>query len=295
MDRITFKAYAKVNLTLDIVGRRADGYHLLSSIMQSISLADTITLQRKPEDVSIITAHPLVPTNQTNICWRAFDAFRTHTQIRGGVTISIDKVIPVAAGLGGGSADAAAVLYGLNKLFATGLSLEQLQTIGLTVGADVPFCLRGGTCLVQGIGEEITPVTPFPQSTLVLVKPKAGVSTGEIYGQLGSSSHGGTSTQRLLTLLDVHAEPPQLAGVFANALESVTTTLVPEVNVWKKRLLAEGAHQALMSGSGPTVFGLFTHEERALRFKEKFEDETQVFAVKMIDVGLSQMNGGDLS
>lgn len=289
MDQITLKAYAKVNLTLDIKGRRADGYHLLRSVMQSISLADTVTLQKKSrgQGISIQCSQPWIPTDERNICWRAVEAFAKHTQVPGGVAvaISLEKNIPAAAGLGGGSADAAAVLHGLNTLYGTGLELAELQQIGLAVGADVPFCLQGGTCLVEGIGEAVTPVGPFPSTVMVLVKPKAGVSTAEIYRSLDPAAHGGNSTDRLLEYLASQTDTP-LSGVLENALESVTAVLLPEVGLWKGRLLEHGALASLMSGSGPTVFGLFAEEASARRFRDRFQDEVQVFVVTLMDRGV---------
>lgn len=294
MDKITVKAYGKVNLTLDVQGRRADGYHLLSSVMQSISLADTITLQKAPQGITIQSDHPLVPNDQDNICWRAAQAFLSQSGIATGVKIELTKAIPVAAGLGGGSADAAAVLYGLNQLYGTDLSLGKLQTIGLTIGADVPFCLQGGTCLVEGIGEVVTPVEPFPQTNIVLVKPEASVSTAEIYKKLDSSSHGGTSTRRLLAFLQGD-QSVSLDSVLENALESVTETLVPAVTLWKSRLREHGAVASLMSGSGPTVFGLFESSQQAQEFHGRFKEEAGVFVVTLSDKGVcvSESNGGD--
>ncbi|HHT67894.1 MAG TPA: 4-(cytidine 5'-diphospho)-2-C-methyl-D-erythritol kinase [Firmicutes bacterium] len=294
MDKITVKAYGKVNLTLDVQGRRADGYHLLSSVMQSISLADTITLQKAPQGITIQSDHPLVPNDQDNICWRAAQAFLSQSGIATGVKIELMKAIPVAAGLGGGSADAAAVLYGLNQLYGTDLSLGKLQTIGLTIGADVPFCLQGGTCLVEGIGEVVTPVEPFPQTNIVLVKPEASVSTAEIYKKLDSSSHGGTSTRRLLAFLQGD-QSVSLDSVLENALESVTETLVPAVTLWKSRLREHGAVASLMSGSGPTVFGLFESSQQAQEFHGRFKEEAGVFVVTLSDKGVcvSESNGGD--
>ena len=294
MDKITVKAYGKVNLTLDVQGRRADGYHLLSSVMQSISLADTITLQKAPQGITIQSDHPLVPNDQDNICWRAAQAFLSQSGIATGVKIELMKAIPVAAGLGGGSADAAAVLYGLNQLYGTDLSLGKLQTIGLTIGADVPFCLQGGTCLVEGIGEVVIPVEPFPQTNIVLVKPEASVSTAEIYKKLDSSSHGGTSTRRLLAFLQGD-QSVSLDSVLENALESVTETLVPAVTLWKSRLREHGAVASLMSGSGPTVFGLFESSQQAQEFHGRFKEEAGVFVVTLSDKGVcvSESNGGD--
>lgn len=296
-DIITVQAYAKVNLTLDIQGRREDGYHLLSSVMQSISLADTIILQEQAlgRGISIHSDHPLVPTDEANICWRAAEAFQRHTKIPPmSLSISLSKEIPVAAGLGGGSADAAAVLYGLNALYKTELALDELQMIGLTIGADVPFCLQGGTCLVRGIGEKVTPITHFPPMSIILVKPDVQVSTTEIYRKLDPLAHGGDSTHRLLRFLRGDESLP-LDRVLENALESVTSTLIPEVGEWKQRLQDHGAVASLMSGSGPTVFGLFSSNSKARRFEDRFREEAQVFVVTMMDQGVlvSEMNGGD--
>ena len=295
MEQITLRAYAKVNLTLDVVGRREDGYHLLESVMQSISLADTLTLRKKPGGISLRCDHPLLPIDQDNICWRAAAAFGDHARIPGGVSVEITlvKAIPLAAGLGGGSADAAAVLYGLNRLYDAGLNLGQLQKIGLTIGADVPFCLQGGTCLVEGIGDRVMAVPAFPQAVLVLVKPEAGVSTAETYGRLDPRTHGGTSTARLVSFLNENRPIPTLAEVLENALESATIPFVPEVGLWKERLLRAGAHGAMMSGSGPTVFGLFTDVEAAKSCRDRYREEAEVSMVGLMNKGLSILNGGD--
>lgn len=296
VDKITLKAYAKVNLTLDVVGRRADGYHLLRSVMQSISLADTITLQTSPQNgISIQCDHPLVPTDETNLCWRAAQAFWTYTGLPGPlrVTISLTKAIPVGAGLGGGSADAAAVLYGMNALHKTELTIDELQEIGLTIGADVPFCLQGGTCLVEGIGERVTPLKSFPELAMVLVKPQASVSTATVYGKLKPSAHGGTSTERLQEYLQ--SGSLIVDNILENALESVTIQLVSEVGLWKKRLLDHGAICSLMSGSGPTVFGLFSSPGQAGDFHDRFREDGQIYVASLMDKGVdvSEMNGGD--
>lgn len=297
-DTIAVQAYAKVNLTLDVQGRRDDGYHLLSSVMQSISLFDTVILQRQVpgQGILIESDHPLVPTDPTNICWRAAEAFQKYTKVPGELSLSISllKQIPVGAGLGGGSADAAAILHGLNLLYETELSLDELQAIGVTIGADVPFCLQGGTCLVEGIGEKVTPVAHFPPMTLVLVKPDVHVSTAEIYRQLDPLAHGGDSTHRLLRFLSGDDSLP-LGRILENALESVTANLVPEVGEWKKKLGDSGAVATLMSGSGPTVFGLFSSSSLARQFQERFKDEAQVFAVTVMEQGVlvSETNGGD--
>ena len=295
MDQISLRAYAKINLTLDVVGRRKDGYHLLQSVMQSISLADFLTLRPQSEGITLVTDHPTVPTDETNICWGAVTAFQRYTGVTRGVRIELVKNIPLQAGLGGGSTDAAAVLHGLNQLFATNLSLQELQTIGLQIGADVPFCLQGGTALVQGIGEQITTLTSFPTVTIVLVKPKEGVSTAEVYRSLSPAAHGGKSPMELVAKLATQASVEQLGLGLSNALEAVTIDLVPEIGVWKERLLTAGSCGTLMSGSGTTVFGLFTNFELAKQFSVDWSDQARVFVVHPVPRGVDQMNGGDLT
>jgi 4-diphosphocytidyl-2-C-methyl-D-erythritol kinase len=297
VDKITLKANAKVNLTLDIQGRRSDGYHLLSSVMQSISLSDTITLTKRPRGhgISLTCHHPRVPQDSTNICWRAAAAFQRQVGMGDlSVDIALVKEIPVGAGLGGGSTDAAAVLLGLNALYQKKIKLDELQRIGATIGADVPFCLQGGTCLVRGIGEQVTPLRAFPAMTMVLVKPEASISTAEVYGKLDPKAYGGTSTSRLLELLEGTSDAG-LDQILVNALESVTMSLVPEVRIWKERLIHYGASVSRMSGSGPTVYGLFAENREAGEFKARFQEEAQVFVVTLMDTGVfvPETNGGD--
>ncbi|NLL48492.1 MAG: 4-(cytidine 5'-diphospho)-2-C-methyl-D-erythritol kinase [Firmicutes bacterium] len=297
VDKITVKANGKVNLTLDIQGRRADGYHLLRSVMQSISLTDTVTLVRKPQGqgISLRCDLPYLPQDEGNLCWRAAKAFQDKLGLKDlAVDIDLRKEIPVGSGLGGGSTDAAAVLYGLNILYRGGLSLAELQTIGETIGADVPFCLQGGTCLVEGIGEQVTPIRPFPNFTMALVRPDVPVSTAEVYRRLDKASYGGNSTWRLLDYLSDQTDE-SLDQILANALESVTLDLVPEVRLWQERLLEWGAMASRMSGSGPTVFGLFAQEQEAMDFQARFQREAQVFIVHLPEQGVyvPEANGGD--
>lgn len=294
MDQISLQAYAKVNLTLDVVGRREDGYHLLSSIMQSLSLSDTITLHKRPRGIKIKSEASGLPLNQMNICWQAAEAFQKETQIRGGVLISLEKTIPMAAGLGGGSADAAAVLVGLNHLFGTGLSLEELQAIGVQVGADVPFCLQGGTCLVEGIGERVQTIKSFPATFFVLVKPNVGMSTAEVYRRLPLQAHGERFTKPFLQLLEQAAMPNELGLGFGNALEEVTREILPEIVTWQKRLSDQGALGTLMSGSGSTCFGLFSEEKPARQFQERWGKEATIFIAQPVPYGVQARNGGDL-
>lgn len=293
MEQICLRAYAKINLTLEVLGRRGDGYHLLESIMQSVSLADLLILRRRPRGISLTTDLPCLERDKSNLCWQAAEAFFKETKIKSGIEIELKKRIPIAAGLGGGSSDAAAVLLGLNELYQTKLGLACLQRIGLSIGADVPFCLQGGTCFVQGIGEKITPLRPLSPVQIVLLKPEASVSTAEVFRGLQPKSYGGSSTRRFLTLLEAESSIDVLSGVFSNVLETVTLELLPQMGVWKERLLAAGALSALMSGSGPTVFGLFDEEKKAGQFCLNWKDSVQIYRAAPVQCGVKRMNGGD--
>lgn len=294
MDQIRLKAYAKVNLTLDVVGRRNDGYHLLESVMQSVSLADQITLSKQPAGISLKTTEPSLPTNEDNIVWQAARAFCRELPFEAGISICIEKQIPIAAGLGGGSTNAAAVLFGLNILYGGNLSIEELQKIGVKIGADVPFCLRGGTALAEGIGEKLTVLQPFPPVTFALVIPPKEVSTTAVFRQFPPSAFGSGHTRNLVKLLQANKSISELSRTLHNSLEIVTVTLVPEIEIWKRRLLDGGAQAALMSGSGPTVMGVFREYEAANRFRENWQDQNKVILAKPETTSIKHMNGGDL-
>ena len=180
------KAYGKVNLSLDIVGKREDGYHFLEMIMQTIDLYDVVNVVKIPSGIEIRCNKNYVPTDRRNIAYRAAELFLETFKIKSGVRIEIEKNIPVAAGLAGGSTDGAAVIKAMNDLFKTNASKEKLSEIGVVIGADIPFCIYGGTALIKGIGEDITPLKSFENHILVLVKPNFGVSTKEVYGAIDS-------------------------------------------------------------------------------------------------------------
>lgn len=294
LDQIQLAAYGKVNMTLDIVGKRADGYHFLQSVMQSISIADEVTLTTIPEQIIVTVDLPNIPTNENNIAWQAASAFFRETGTQGGVKIHITKNIPTAAGLGGGTADGAAVLHGLNQLYGTSLSLRELQHIGSTVGADLPFCLQGGTVLVEGIGEKTTSLPDLPNIYFVLINPGHKVSTAVVYKKLRKEAFGTSYTSRFVSYLKEHGPMTQLATALGNSLESVTAALIPDIEEWKKRLLQSNALGALMSGSGPTVFGLFKQYDEACAFVERWKNEAVVMLARPVRCGVKQLNGGDL-
>ncbi|SMP60173.1 4-(cytidine 5'-diphospho)-2-C-methyl-D-erythritol kinase [Anoxynatronum buryatiense] len=272
---LTLQAHAKINLSLDVLHKRRDGYHHLCMIMQEISLHDEVHLRLTPEPgIRLTTNAGFLPVDQGNIAWKAAERLARGAGVSlesQGVAIHIDKQIPVAAGLAGGSADAAAVLKGLNALWRLGLSLEELQLISLPLGADIPYCLMGGTALAEGIGERLTPLTLAKPFWVVLVKPPVSVSTREVYEALKLDEiEERPDTLALIEAL-AQADSLTMAGAMANVLETVTIPQVPEIGELKRRLLALNATASLMSGSGPTVFGLFKDQEKARSAGEKLK------------------------
>ena len=263
MDFIEKKAYGKLNLSLDIVGKREDGYHLVRMIMQTVNLYDVITIEKKTEPGIVLTTNqPDLPTGKDNLIYQAASLLMNEFQITDGVRIHLEKHIPIAAGMAGGSADCAATLTGINELFALGLSKEDLQKRAVTLGADVPYCILGGTALSEGIGEVLTPVTDVVPCNILLIKPSIDVSTKWVYTTLRwneLTSH--PDIDGMITALDNHS----LKGVsdkMENVLETVTIPSYPVIQEIKDKMMELGAQNAMMSGSGPTVFGLFPEEEQ---------------------------------
>ncbi|WFF74061.1 4-(cytidine 5'-diphospho)-2-C-methyl-D-erythritol kinase [Proteiniclasticum sp. QWL-01] len=257
------KAYAKINLTLDVTGKRADGYHLLQMVMQTIDLADDVSVELAGEGIALTCNLPYVPVTEKNIAYRAAVRFLEATGIHSGVRIHLEKRIPVAAGLAGGSTDAGAVLTALNGLTGHPLTQEKLLELGLSLGADVPFTMTGGTALCEGVGEIITPLPDFCNHWVLLVKPPFGVSTRQVFTDFRLDRvrrHPATQAVQAAIAAD------DLAGVarhLGNVLENVTLTRHPLLRNLKTELIRRGALGSLMSGSGPTVFGLFDSEAAA--------------------------------
>lgn len=258
------RARAKINLTLDVVGRRPDGYHELASVMQEIELADTLVMEPARE-ISLRVDPPVVPAGEDNLVLRAARLLREYGRVRQGAAIGLRKRIPVGAGLGGGSADAAATLAGLSGLWGLHLDLDTLQELGARLGSDIPFCLTGGSALVTGRGETVKPLAPLPAADLLLVKPSFAVSTAGIYrlwDEWGLS--GGAGTPAMLTAV-AGGDWRAVALYTANDLEKVTCVLHPEIAAVKRDLAAAGARAVLMSGSGPALFSLWPDGESARR------------------------------
>jgi len=250
------RARAKINLTLDVVGRRPDGYHELASVMQEIELADTLVLE-PAEDISLVVDPPVVPAGEDNLVLQAARLLQEYGGVRRGAALRLRKRIPVGAGLGGGSADAAAALKGLNRLWRLGLDPGTLAELGARLGSDIPFCLTGGTALVTGRGEVVEPLPYLPRAELVLVKPDLTVSTAEVYrGWDERGLTGGRATPAMLGAVLVR-DWRAVAVCLANDLEKVTCARHPEVLSVKQHLERAGALGVLMSGSGPAVFSLW--------------------------------------
>ena len=264
MNEITLYAMAKINLGLDVLRRREDGYHDVKMIMQNVNLYDTLTLQKTEDPGIAITIEGAdLSDGEDNLIRRAAKLMSEEYGIRRGVGIRLTKRIPIAAGMAGGSVDAAATLKGMNHLFDLGASREKLEALGLRLGADVPFCISGGTVLAEGIGERLTLLPPPPDCYLVIAKPGIGVSSKYVYENLHAD------TLEYHPDIDGMADAirgQDLKGIIermGNVLERVTQTRYPVIVQLKHLLMENGAANALMSGSGPTVFGIFTEAETA--------------------------------
>lgn len=281
---ITAVARAKINLTLDILGKRPDGYHEVEMVMQSIELHDNIEFTPGGRNIILsVEGADLAPGPDNLIC-RAAELLRRHGTIRAGVKIRLVKAIPVAAGLGGGSADAAAALKALNGLWKTGLSLSELMLLGEQLGADVPFCLLGGTALAKGRGEQLVQLPPCPRLGLILVKPRFSVSTASVYRAYTPGPAVKRPDNRAMTNAIRNKDINGIAQNLANALESVTTRMHPEIERIKAKLIRAGALGVLMSGSGPTVFGLAADTETARAIAGRYKsDGEEVLVTATVD------------
>ena len=261
---ISLKALAKINLGLDVVRRREDGYHEVRMIMQTIQLYDRLDIKRTQEPgIQIQTNLSFLPVNENNLIYKAAKLLMDEFSITDGVSVKLDKRIPVAAGMAGGSTDAAAMLIGVNRLFSLGLTKKQLMERGVQIGADVPYCIMRGTALAEGIGEALSPLPPMVKCPVIIAKPSISVSTKFVYQNLkldDTTIH--PDIDRLID--DIKAKNlHDIAAHMGNVLETVTIPNYPVIDEIKKHMLSNGAVGAMMSGSGPTVFGLFDDEDTA--------------------------------
>lgn len=270
MKEIAVKALAKINLGLDVVRKREDGYHEVKMVMQTIHLFDRLEMKKtQADEITITTNLTFLPTNENNLVYKAAKLLKDEFSIKDGIDVKLHKHIPVAAGMAGGSTDAAAVLYGMNSMFELGLSKGELMQRGVKIGADVPYCIMRGTALAEGIGEKLTALPPMVKCPVLIAKPQISVSTKFVYENLKLNEnivHPDIDT----LVSDIEAKDlPKIAADMGNILETVTIPNYPVIAQIKDLMKEQGALNAMMSGSGPTVFGLFDTEETAVRAYEK--------------------------
>lgn len=287
MKKVVLKAYGKVNLGLDVVRRRDDGYHEVRMIMQTVGLFDRLELRKTSGDSIRLSANlKFLPLDEQNLVYQAIAAVKQKYSLKGGVEGYLEKRIPIAAGMAGGSSDCAAALRGMNQLFELGLKEEELREIGAGLGADVPYCVIGGTALAEGIGEKLKKLPPVPDCHILIAKPGISVSTKIVYENLdvpGLSSH--PDITGMISAIE-NQDLKGITGRMENVLETVTIPRYPVIDEIKEFLLKQGAENALMSGSGPTVFGIFASEEkaqRALSNLRSFEDVKQAYVVAPVN------------
>ncbi len=283
-NRAICRSYAKINLTLDITGVRDNGYHNIETIMQTLNLFDLIIVDKTSKGIRIKTNLKYLPQDSKNIAYAAAELFFRESNIKGGAKILIHKNIPVGAGLAGGSGNGAAVLCALNKLYDYPLSEEEIIKISVKLGADVPYCIMGGTVLAKGIGEELTKLCDVPEMTILLVKPSISVSTAEVYKKYDMCEQRiHPDTDSMKKAID-KGDIDQIALCLGNTLESVTLKNNPCVEDIKQKMILYGATGSVMSGSGPTVFGIFKDEAEAKKAADKFFKEyEEVFICKTLN------------
>ena len=267
------QAFAKINLGLDVLGKREDGYHEVRMIMQTIRMYDQLDMLKSVErGIHLTTNKKYIPVDENNLVWRAAKLMMDTCGIIEGVSIHLHKVIPVAAGMAGGSSDAAATLVGMNRLFHCGLSKEKLMELGVQIGADVPYCVLRGTALAEGIGEKLTVLPPMPDCWILIGKPGISVSTKYVYTTLDLNTD---TVHPDIDGMKKALEDGNLYGIterMGNVLQDVTIPAYPEVERIKEQMKTLGAVNAMMSGSGPTVFGIFDNEEKAQEACQKLRE-----------------------
>ncbi len=290
MNSIKLKSRAKINLSIDVVGKREDGYHLVEMIMQTIDLYDIISVKNIPnyDSIMIKSNSKEIPLNSNNIVYKAASLIKSRFNIKNGVEIFIEKNVPVAAGMAGGSANAAAILVGLNRLWNLKLTKDELREIGLELGADVPFCIEGGSYLASGIGEELTQITGLQENvSLVVCKPNLFVSTREVYQNLRLDTLNKRPDNEYLMKMLREFKVEDVAKNMVNALEDVTIKNHKEISHIKNIMIENDSIGAMMSGSGPTVFGMYLNKNDAEKCKrELLKYYNQVYVVKSSKKGV---------
>lgn len=267
-----FKALAKINLSLDVTGILDNGYHSVSMVMQSVELCDIVSINKKiSKDISIHTDNPLIPDGRENIAYRACELMIEKYKIPHGFDIDIKKNIPIAGGMAGGSTDAAAVIRGINELCNLGATTEKLMELGVTLGADIPFCIQQKPALAEGIGEKLTNIKGLSKELyILLVNPNILVSTKEIYNRIDSKKIFNTVDNKTLISALCKNDLGKTSSYMKNVMQSVTEEICPEISIIINKLYENGAKVALMSGSGATCFGIFETKEQAMNAQNKF-------------------------
>lgn len=272
MREIKLKARAKINITLDIIGKRDNGYHDVEMIMQTIDLFDRLLLRRiKKNKISIKTNLTYLPVDERNLVYKIISYMKETYHIKEGVFVNLYKMIPVAAGLAGGSSDGAQTILGMNKLFNLKLEMEEMLDIGAKFGSDIPYCMIQGCALATGLGEKITLLEDFPDFHVLILKPKFSMSTAVVYQNFKLDQvlvHPETKTV-IKAIKEKNTDV--ICDSLVNVLETVTPKIHPEINEIKEQLKSCGANGVLMSGSGPTVYGLFNDEKTALGALKQFK------------------------
>ncbi len=283
MNAYQMKAYAKINLGLDVVGILENGYHEVKMVMQTVGIYDELSFERAESGIAVTTDSGELPTDENNLIYKAAKLMFDTYGIREGIRIHLQKNIPIAAGMAGGSTDAAATMKGINRLFDLGCSLRELMELGVQIGADVPYCVMGGTALAEGIGEKLTALAPAPECFLVVAKPDINVSTKYVYEHL--DAEGVEKHPDIDGMVKAIAEG-SLQGILdrmGNVLENVTVKAHPIIDTIKERMRELGAVGSMMSGSGPTVFGIFLEEAKARDAYQQIKEEQlakQVFVTE---------------
>lgn len=269
MEQIVLKARAKINLGLDVCGIRDDGYHEVSMVMQTIGIYDKLIIKKASQPgITIESNAGFLPLNENNLIYKAANLLMEEFGIKSGLYVYLNKFIPVAAGLAGGSSDAAATLIGVNRIFDLGLSMEELMQRGVKIGADVPYCIMRGTALAQGIGEKLTRLKSMPKCPVIIAKTAANISTKMVYDRFDSLPVVEHPDIKGMCAAIEEGDLNRIAALMGNVLEAVTIPLVPEIDTIKDFMKSNGALNAMMSGSGPTVFGIFDNEKTAQRCYE---------------------------
>ncbi len=292
MNQIELKALAKINLGLDVLGRRENGYHDVRMVMQSIYLYDEVKIEKtESPEITVVSNLTFLPKGDGNIAYKAAQMLKEEFQIDAGIKITLNKHIPVAAGLAGGSSNAAAVLFGMNRMFRLGLSQDELMERGVKLGADVPYCIMRGTVLAEGIGEQMSVLPAMPKCTVLIAKPSVSVSTKTVYEALDAKEiEEHPDIDGIIEGLRTHSLR-QVAACMGNVLEDVTIPMHPVIEQIKQEMKAAGALNAMMSGSGPTVFGLFESRAAARDAQRRIREKSltrQVYVTSIHSVRRNQ-------